>query len=64
MTARDRFTWKLKCPSCGKTGIANVSQEDGWSYMNGDRSTQIDEVPDGFIVVKNEVHCAQFKVQA
>jgi hypothetical protein len=48
VTARDRFAVKLRCPKCGNSGIAQLSQEDGWSYMNGDRSTQIDALPEGF----------------
>jgi hypothetical protein len=57
MTARDHFTWSLKCPSCGKTGVAQVSQADGWSFVNGHTSTRIDEVPAGFVAVDGEVHC-------
>jgi predicted RNA-binding Zn-ribbon protein involved in translation (DUF1610 family) len=48
MTARDRWTADLRCPKCGNSGSAHLSQEDGWSFSNGDQSTQIDSVPDGF----------------
>ena len=62
MAARDRFTYNLKCPECGATGVANASQEDGWSYLNGDQSTSIDSVPDGFIDkstgARKDIHCA------
>lgn len=47
MAARDRFTHDLKCPQCGKTGVAEVSQADGWSFMRDD-STTVDDMPDGF----------------
>ena len=47
MTARDRFTHDLTCPQCGKTGVAEVSQADGWSVMRDD-STSIDQMPEGF----------------
>lgn len=48
MTARDRWTVLLLCPQCGVSGTARVSQEDGWSFINGDQSTRIDFVPPGF----------------
>lgn len=48
MTAKDRFTIKVSCPKCQTSGVAHVWQEDGWSFMNGDRSTHIDSVPAGF----------------
>jgi len=48
MTARDRWTEKLKCPTCGREGRAELSQLDGWSFSNGDQSTTVDEVTAGF----------------
>ncbi len=47
MAARDRFTHKLTCPQCGKTGIAEVSQGDGWVFMRDDVTT-VDYMPEGF----------------
>lgn len=47
MTARDRWTQTLKCPVCGKTGTADVSQADGWEFER-DQSTRVDHTPDGF----------------
>jgi len=47
MTARDRWTLDLNCKTCGLTGIARVSQADGWSFEI-DQSTRIDHTPDGF----------------
>ena len=44
MMVLDRWTEKLRCPHCGKTGTARLSQVDGWSV-------HIDSVPEGFIVV-------------
>ena len=51
MTARDRFTWKLKCPKCKLVGIAHLSQNDGYSYLH-DSGTTIDQVPAGFSTTK------------
>ncbi len=51
MTARDRFSVPLKCPKCGLEGTARLSQEDGWSFMRGNRATAVDEMPHGFKAV-------------
>lgn len=51
MTARDRFSVPLKCPECGLEATARLSQEDGWSFMKGNRGTAVDEMPDGFKAV-------------
>lgn len=48
MTARDRWTVDLKCPICGRTGKAELSQADGWSFMK-DQSTSVDSLSDGFV---------------
>ncbi len=47
MSARDRWTVDLKCPACGKVGMAELSQEDGWAFMRN-QSTSVDSVPAGF----------------
>lgn len=48
MTAKDRWSQKFYCKVCNKFGEATFWQEDGWSYMNGDRSTHLDSITDGF----------------
>jgi hypothetical protein len=27
MVPRDHYTWDLKCPKCGRTGVAHLSEE-------------------------------------
>ena len=49
--SRDRYKSDLQCPSCGKTGVARISENDGWSYMRGQRDRNVDEVPEGFTLV-------------
>jgi RecJ-like exonuclease len=69
MTARDRYTFDLKCPSCGKQGFADVSENDGpWSGGPGFR---VDHVPEGFYVSKRgmtapdtDISCSDCKVVA
>jgi hypothetical protein len=56
MTARDRWTVDLRCPKCGNTGTAHLWQEDGWSFSNGDQSTHIDSVPQGFDALQTRPH--------
>lgn len=71
MTARDRFTAKLECPVCYKTGEARLSEEDGWSYLRGNRSTDVDFLPEGFKVVDRpskmgqvDIFCLECNVSA
>lgn len=47
MTAKDRWNQNLECKTCGRSGEAKVSQEDGWAFKN-DQSTSVDFLPDGF----------------
>lgn len=45
MSARDRWTQNLQCPTCGKVGSANVSENDH-AYAPPER--RIDKLSDGF----------------
>ncbi|MEJ0094974.1 MAG: hypothetical protein WDN46_16585 [Methylocella sp.] len=54
MTARDRFPANLKCPQCGREGIARLSEEDGYSYAFGSQDTKVDHLPEGFLVVEQK----------
>jgi hypothetical protein len=69
--SRERYTTKLKCPTCGRTGEAEMS--DRKSYMvEPDYGTTVDAVPDGFEIVqiainpyhKYDVLCAKCHVSA
>jgi hypothetical protein len=51
MTARDRFKAYLKCSKCGKTGVAALSELDGYSYRPGQTTTMVDHLPRGFKIV-------------
>jgi hypothetical protein len=71
LTARDRFTAALKCPKCGREGEARLSELDGWSYAKGDKTTQVDALPDRFRVVAQPswygtvgIYCATCNVSA
>jgi hypothetical protein len=44
---KDEWNERLRCPTCGKTGMASLSQD------NGDAPT-VHLVPDGFKVVGTE----------
>jgi predicted RNA-binding Zn-ribbon protein involved in translation (DUF1610 family) len=60
MTARDRWTVDLRCPKCGNSGTAHLWQEDGWSFSNGDQSTHIDALPDGFRIQTQRTGALKF----
>jgi hypothetical protein len=48
MSSKDRFTIPLNCPSCNRSGEADCSQEDGYTWMNGHQSTYVENVTPGF----------------
>ena len=29
----ERWRYELRCPKCGRTGVEDESQADGWSFM-------------------------------
>jgi hypothetical protein len=67
MAARDRDESTIKCPKCGKTGVAEHSTGDH-PYMRSDEFS-IDKLPEGFEVVKetkwryeSSVQCTDCKV--
>jgi predicted RNA-binding Zn-ribbon protein involved in translation (DUF1610 family) len=44
---REEWTEKLRCPNCGKTGVASISQSDIYA------PPFVEAVPDGFKVANN-----------
>jgi hypothetical protein len=50
MAACDRFELKLKCPKCGKTGVAQASDDD--NPMKRHPGFEVDEFPNGFKLAK------------
>lgn len=48
MSARDNFSAKLLCPECQREGVAHMSEEDGYSYAFGDKSTTVESLSEGF----------------
>ena len=51
MTARDRFTYNLKCSNCNNTGKVDISENDGASWFYGRRGRNVDHVTEGFTVI-------------
>jgi hypothetical protein len=41
MAIHDHWVETLRCPRCGKTGVARLSQADGWHAL-------VDQLPEGF----------------
>lgn len=56
MTSRDKFSIPLECPKCEKTGEASCWQEDGYTYMNGNTDTGVNNVTEGFTRVYTKSH--------
>lgn len=68
--ARDRFQIRLKCPACGRQGLAQAEEQDGPAYLR-DSSTRITSLPDGFKIVNQpsmkasvDLFCEQCEVSA
>jgi hypothetical protein len=51
MIERDHFTIALKCPRCGRSGEAQVS-EDAHDHMH-DPGFKVDKLPEGFGLAKD-----------
>ena len=71
MTARDEYKANLRCPGCGRTGVAELSELDGYSYVFGSQSTRVESLPEGFKKVAStdqiggvDLFCAQCNVSA
>jgi hypothetical protein len=47
MIILDRWVENLRCPICGKTGVAQLSVEDAYSWV-----AQVDSAPEGFKVIQ------------
>lgn len=47
----DRYTLKVECSDCGKSGKANISENDGWSFMNSGPEREVSSVTEGFTVI-------------
>ena len=58
MALRDHFTAQLKCPECGRSGVARLSQADSHEWMHGDRATTVDSLPQGFSKIKRKTWLA------
>jgi hypothetical protein len=60
--ATDRFDISLKCPKCGRVGIARAEEEDGWAYVKGNTATTITDLPDGFRIVRQQSRVASVDI--
>ena len=38
----------LRCPTCGREGKAEMSENDGYSFAFGAAETRVDSIPEGF----------------
>lgn len=68
MAARDRWTTKLRCPKCGNSGEARMSEDD-YPFMRSP-GFSADDLPEGFTITKQaetqggtEIVCTTCKVK-
>jgi hypothetical protein len=60
MSARDRYTLKLLCENCGHTGEADMSENDGWSFMNGNVDRRLERLSEGLKYNSGILHKEKF----
>ena len=60
--AREKYESLLRCPMCGRTGLANMS--DDKSHKTGDYDTRIESVTQGFEIKGKDVICSACQVSA
>jgi hypothetical protein len=61
--ARETSETKLKCPLCGREGMADMS--DAISDKIGDYDTRVDAVTEGFAIKnKSDIICSLCQVSA
>ncbi len=63
MMARERYETALKCPKCGRTGKADMSDKKS-TMIEVDYDTQVDGVPEEFKTVGRDVFCEKCNVSA
>lgn len=51
MSARDRFSCKLRCPECGREGKAEMSEAGMFGSLRGDNAIKVESVSEGFHTV-------------
>lgn len=52
----------LKCPKCGKEGIAEISEEDH-PWVRGDIGRTVNKCPPGFHVVESQAHSTKTQIR-
>ena len=59
--AREKYESLLRCPMCGRTGLADMSDDKS---HGGDYDTRVESVTKGFEIKGNDVICSACKVSA
>ena len=60
--AREKYESLLRCPRCGRTGLADMS--DDKSSKIGDYDTRVEAVTQGFEIKGKDVICSACQVSA
>jgi hypothetical protein len=60
--AREKYESMLRCPMCGRTGLADMS--DDKSHKIGDYDTRVEAVTQGFEIKGKDVICSACQVSA
>jgi hypothetical protein len=60
--AREKYESMLRCPMCGRTGLADMS--DDKSHKTGDYDTRVESVTQGFEIKGKDAICSACQVSA
>lgn len=67
---QDKYTAELKCPKCGRAGVAHLSEADNATWIRN-KSARIDSLPEGFKQIRDtsgaggiDIYCAECDVSA
>ena len=60
--AREKYESMLRCPMCGRNGLADMS--DDKSHKTGDYDTRVESVTEGFEIKGKDVICSACQVSA
>lgn len=51
--SRDRYSLRLKCPDCNKTGEAKIVDNDDWTFLNRGSEPRVESVSQRFALIEN-----------
>lgn len=57
--AKDRYTSKIKCPTCDNEAILYITENDGWSFSNRGAERIITRIEGSISKCNEEFKCGE-----